>query len=281
VLNYQVEALDVQDEQLLAAIGHQMGVAIENAQLAQEATEVEILREVDHFRSELIANVSHELRTPLGLISIFCTSLLMDDVTFDRDTQLEFLQGIEKQAGKLEGIVENLLDMERMESERLCLDKRPTDLAQIAHDLSRSFAEQYPNHTLTYHFSTEPFVVSVDPKRIEQVLRNLLSNALKYSPEGGEIRVEGRRDARQAVLQVSDSGIGIPAEEQARIFERFYRVDNELTRRVGGVGLGLAVCQGIVEAHGGRIWVESALGEGTTVYFSLPVDPHPDEDILV
>jgi signal transduction histidine kinase len=115
-------------------------------------------------------------------------------------------------------------------------------------------------------------VATVDPKRLEQVLRNLLSNALKYSPAGGTITVRGRRDGRQLLVQISDQGIGIPAEALERVFERFYRVENELTQSVRGAGLGLAVCRGIVEAHGGRIWVESVPGLGSTFYVTLSVD---------
>jgi two-component system sensor histidine kinase VicK len=114
-------------------------------------------------------------------------------------------------------------------------------------------------------------VATVDPKRIEQVLRNLLSNAIKYSPEGGTITVQGCGDERQLLVQVSDGGIGIPSEDLERVFERFYRVENEITQSVRGAGLGLSVCRGIVEAHGGHIWVESALGAGSTFYFTLPV----------
>ena len=114
-------------------------------------------------------------------------------------------------------------------------------------------------------------VATVDPKHIEQVLRNLVSNAVKYSPEGGTITVQGRGDQRQLLVSVSDQGMGIPLEDLERVFERFYRVDSEITQRVRGVGLGLAVCRGMVEAHGGRIWVESTLGEGSTFYFTLPV----------
>jgi two-component system sensor histidine kinase VicK len=114
-------------------------------------------------------------------------------------------------------------------------------------------------------------VATVDPKRIEQVLRNLLSNAIKYSPEGGTITIQGRGEERQLLVRVSDQGIGIPSEDLERVFERFYRVENEITKTVRGVGLGLAVCQGIVKAHGGRIWVESTLGAGSTFSFTLPV----------
>jgi K+-sensing histidine kinase KdpD len=268
--------LSPQEVQLLTAIGHQIGIAVENVRLAEEASEIEILQELNRLRSELIANVSHELRTPLGLIKIFCTSLLMDDVDFDRETRWTFLRHIDEETERLERIVDNLLDLSRMESERLRLDRRPTDVSQMAREIIETIKPEIDAPTphsplsILHDFPSEPLMATVDPKRIEQVLRNLLSNAIKYSPQGGTITVQGRGDKRQLLMRVSDQGIGIPPEDLERVFERFYRVENEITQTVRGAGLGLAVCRGIVEAHGGRIWVESTPGVGSTFYFTLP-----------
>jgi len=267
--------LSSQEVQFLTATGHQIGVAIENVRLAEEASEIEILRELNRLRSELIANVSHELRTPLGLIKIFCTTLLRKDVDFDHETQREFLRDIEEETDKLEKIVDNLLDLSQMKDGRLRLDKRPTDVGQLAKKVMETIklemGVQPPQHRFVHDFPSDPLVATVEPKRIEQVLRNLLSNAIKYSPEGGSITVQGRGDKRQLLIQVSDQGIGIPPEELDRVFERFYRVENEIIQSVRGAGLGLTVCQGIIEAHGGRIWVESTIGVGSNFYFTLPV----------
>jgi K+-sensing histidine kinase KdpD len=269
------DQLSSEEVQLLTAIGHQIGVATENMRLAEQTSEIEILRELNRLRSELIANVSHELRTPLGLIKIFCTTLLREDVDFDRETQREFLCNIEEEADKLEKIVDNLLDLSQMKDGRLRLDKRPTNVSQLAREVIESMKletdVQLTQHQFVHDFPSEPLVATVDPKRIEQVLRNLLSNAIKYSPEGGPISVQGRGDDRQLLIQVSDQGMGIPSEDLERVFERFYRVENEITQAVSGAGLGLAVCRGIVEAHGGRIWVESSVDVGSTFYFTLPV----------
>ncbi|MFZ5917734.1 MAG: response regulator [Chloroflexota bacterium] len=264
---------DDQEVQLFTAVGHQIGVTVENLRLAEEAAEIEILRELNRLRSELIANVSHELRTPLGLIKLFCTTLLRDDVTFDAETQREFLGHIDDEAEKLEKIVDNLLDLSQLESGRLTLDRRPTDLGRLASEVLAAMEIQRVGHEFVYDFPTEPLMATVDPKRIEQLLRNLLSNAIKYSPEGGTITVQGRGDRRQLMVRVSDEGVGIPTQDLVRVFERFYRVENEVTQRVRGAGLGLSVCKGIVEAHGGSIWVESTLGVGSTFYFTLPVGP--------
>jgi PAS domain S-box-containing protein len=267
--------------QLLTAIGHQLGVAVENARLTRQAAEAEILREVNRLRSGLIANVSHELRTPLGLIKIFC-NLLAEDVELDEGTQQKFLCNIEEEADKLETIVSDLLNLSRMESGQLLLDKRLQNVGQLAQAVITGMQPQSDRHRLVLDFSV-PLVALVDAQQIEKVLRNLLGNAIKYAPGGGTIAVRGDEREGQVVVCVSDEGIGIPVEEQERIFERFYRVESEVSQRVGGVGLGLSVCQGIIEAHGGRMWVESVPGMGSDFYFTLPVPPeqkpHPAADL--
>ncbi len=270
-ISHSSKALSANRVQLLTTIGHQIGIAVDNARLAQQAAEVKILREVDRLRSELIANVSHELRTPLGLIKISASSLLMDDASFDRTTQQEFLHSISEETTKLERIVEHLLDLGRIESGRLRLDKQPTDLGGLVDNTIKSMEALATRHRLVSDLPNEPLVATVDAKRVEQVLRNLLDNAIKYSPQGGNITVQAYRDDLQILVAVSDEGIGIPVEEWERIFERFHRVENEITRRMRGAGLGLAVCRGIVEAHNGRIWAESQPGAGSTFCFTLPV----------
>jgi signal transduction histidine kinase len=224
---------------------------------------MEVLRELDRLRSELIANVSHELRTPLGLIRMLSTALMMEEVTFDAETHRQFLTGIEEETNRLEGIVDNLLDLSRMESGRLQLERRSTDLAKLARDAALAMEPELTGHHMVYDLPDEPLVAMVDVKRLEQVLRNLLSNAFKYSPTGGTITVRAFKHAEEITMCVQDEGIGIPMDEQARIFERFYRVDNQVTRTTSGAGLGLSICRWIVEAHGGRIQVQSAPGEGS------------------
>ena len=262
--------LTEREAQLLTAIGGQIGMAVENARLVAEASEIEILREVNRLRSELIANVSHELRTPLGLIKVFCTTLLREDVDLDPATMREFLLDIEEETERLEQIVSNLLDVSRVESGRLVLDVRPTDLGKLSRQVVDSMHTQLAGFQVVQDFPGEPIITAIDPRRMEQVLRNLLGNAIKYSPAGGTITVRARGDKRQRLLQISDEGIGIPPGELENIFQRFYRVENEVSQKVGGVGLGLAVCRGIVQAHGGRIWAESELGQGSTFCLTWP-----------
>jgi PAS domain S-box-containing protein len=258
--------------QLMTTIGHQIGIAVENERLTQQAAEVKILREVDRLRSELIANVSHELRTPLGLINISCSSLLMDDVEFDRDTQRNFLSSIEEEVGKLERIVENLLDLGRVEGGLLRLEKQPANLAELARNVIRAMKTLSTRHSFECNIVSEPLVATVDAKRIEQVLRNLLDNAIKYSPNGGKISIQASLEKSQILISVTDQGIGIPADVWDKVFDRFYRAENVITMRMRGAGLGLSVCQGIVEAHGGLIWVESQPGVGSIFCLTLPAE---------
>jgi signal transduction histidine kinase len=187
------------------------------------------------------------------------------------------LRGIDEETDRLQAIVDSLLDLSQIESGRLRLRKRPTDVSQLVRDVSTSMEVHTARHRFHHSFHPDPLVAHADPKRIEQVLRNLLGNAIKYSPQGDVITVRGYVEDAQLVLQVSDQGIGIPRQDLERVFERFYRVENETTRKVGGVGLGLAVCRSIVEAHGGRIWVESTLGKGSTFYLTLSLGDGPRE----
>ncbi len=248
----------------------------ENERLAREAAEVKVLQELDRLRSELIGNVSHELRTPLGLIKAASTTLLAEDVEFDRHTQRVLLQGITEETDRLEHIVSNLLDLSRMEQGRLRLEHCLTDLGQLSQRALEAMQTQAallnmaPFHFI-YDFPDQPLMAQVDARRVEQVLRNLLSNAVKYSPRGGTITVSGRQERDHLVISVGDEGIGIPRTEHEKIFERFYRLTHESTFSVSGVGLGLTISREIVEAHGGRIWVKSRPGRGSTFYFTLPV----------
>jgi PAS domain S-box-containing protein len=264
-----------QKVQLLTAVGHQLGIAIENVRLANKATENEICRELDRLRSDLIANVSHELRTPLGLIKLACTTLQREDVKVDRETQLEFLRDIREESDRLERLVSDLLDLSQRAGGGLPLDKHSVDVGHLVSRVTKGMQAQFPNRRFVDDVPTVPLVAVVDAERLEQVLRNLISNAIKYSPHGGIVSVRCHRDDGQIAICVSDQGIGIPAEDLERVFERFYRVDNEVTRHERGAGLGLAVCRDIVEAHGGGIWIESTPGQGATVHIRLPAGSEP------
>lgn len=256
--------------QILSSAARQISIAIENAHLVEEATEIEIIQKLDRLRSDLIDNVSHELRTPLGLIKLFATTLLRKDIDVDPKTQAGFLQNIVEEIEKLEAITGHLLDLSRFEKHQLKLDQRNIDIYHLLDSTLQAIKPQFSKHRFILTPTPSPVVVFVDPYRIEQVLRNLLINAAKYSPGHANITSEISLDKDQVIISIHDQGIGIPKQEISKIFQRFYRVENELTRKVGGAGLGLAVCKGIIEAHRGQIWVTSAPGQGSSFHFSIP-----------
>ncbi|HLI28839.1 MAG TPA: ATP-binding protein [Chloroflexota bacterium] len=254
--------------------------AIQNLRLFAEAREVDTLRELDRVKSELLQTVSHELRTPLGAIKGFTTTLMEHDSRLTREEKLEFLEIIDQESDRLRGLIEDLLDMSKIDAGVLQLDRQAVQLSKLVAEAVKAVASRSPEHRFEVAVPPELFA-DADPRRIRQVLHNLLENAVKYSPDGGVIRITGRRDASGwLVLSVRDQGIGIPRQHLARVFDRFHRIDTDVGRRVGGSGLGLAICRGIVEAHGGRIWVESA-GEGQGSEFSFTLPPAPTEPLAM
>jgi len=183
------------------------------------------------------------------------------------------LQGIDEETERLEHIVNNLLDLSRLEQKRLVLDRTATDIGRLIRNIIDSMQSQMqPDLQVVYDLPAQPAMLNVDAKHIAQVLRNLSTNAIKYSPDGGIITVKARQSGEELVVQFSDQGVGIPATELGKIFERFYRVKNETTHDVSGVGLGLAISRELIEAHGGRMWAESELGNGSSFYFTLPLE---------
>jgi signal transduction histidine kinase len=206
------------------------------------------------------------------LIKISATALLSKQFQLDPETAQELLAGIDEEADRLEAIVSNLLDLSRMENLRLELNKAPVKVAELVHRSVETMRPQLsPEHRLIDNFPSAGLVLSVDAERIVQVLRNLIGNAIKYSPKGGTIEIRGEMLEDELRVCVTDQGIGILAGDLERVFDRFYRVEDEATRQVAGVGLGLALCKGIVEAHGGRIWAESVSRSGSRFTFSLPL----------
>jgi len=228
-------------------------------------------KELDRLKSQLLSTVSHELRTPLASIKGFATTLLRRDVAWDDSTRREFLAIIDQESDRLSELIGNLLDMARVEAGTLRVEPEPTSLRPIIEDVVRTFSVMTSQHQFQIEMPRRLPRIMADPGRVRQVLRNLLENAVKYSPAGGPIivAVEVHPDAVQ--IGVTDRGIGIQPDHLDRIFDRFYQVDNASTRNVGGSGLGLSICKAIVEAQQGRIWVESQLGIGSSFYFTLPL----------
>jgi len=229
------------------------------------------IREAEELKSTFISIISHELKTPVSLIKGYASTLRRGDARWDTETLRESLAVIEEESDRLNELINNLLDASRLQTGALKLEMGEVRLDQLARSAIAKFRTQTNRHTLTADFPPDFPVVTGDPERLSQVLNNLINNAIKYSPNGGQVRVSGRVERDQVIVSVSDEGIGIGPADQERIFERFYRADSALTRRTQGTGLGLYLSKAIIEAHGGRIWVESAPGRGATFSFSLPL----------
>jgi PAS domain S-box-containing protein len=229
----------------------------------------EKLRKIDRMKSEFLSNVSHELRTPLQSIGGF-TKLLMNGQVPDPATQKEFLQIIDQEAAHLGNLINSLLDLSRLESGRFQINKTLTPIRETVIDSMKSFhtLARDKNITLNEEIPPELPEMEVDAERMRQVFMNLLSNAIKYSEPGGSVTVRAERHKGELLFQVSDRGIGMSPEVMQHLFERFYRAEDNPSR--SGTGLGLYIAKQIVEAHGGHIWVESSINEGSTFSFSLP-----------
>jgi two-component system sensor histidine kinase KdpD len=259
-------------ERLLVALANHAALAVDNLHLLDETRKVAALRELDRMKTELLGTVSHELRTPLGSIKGYATTLLTHGNRLRKDEQREFLEIIDSEADRLRDLIENLLDLSRLEAGVLRIDRQPARLGGSAREVARKVQLASPGHELGLEWPPDDPLVNADQKRIYQVLQNLLTNAVKYSPVGGCITLSGRVERRELVISVADQGLGIPAAELDKIFDRFHRVQSEVSRGIGGTGLGLAICKGLVEAHGGRICAESGGdGKGSTFRFSLPL----------
>ncbi len=244
--------------------------------------DVSALKEAERLKDEFIGIAAHELRTPLAILKGFAQMLLVQTARGKGpelvDWQVEALQGIDQATARLVELTEDLLDVTRLQAGRLTLHLEPTDLVALASRVVTRLQMTTEQHTLSLHTPLEHLVVHVDLRRMEQVLSNLIGNAIKYSPEGGMIEVTVRAEAetKMALLDVSDHGIGIPAQQQSLVFGRFARADNARAYGIGGTGLGLYLCRELVERHGGRIWFESVEGQGSTFFVTLPIVPDAD-----
>ena len=257
--------------QLLIAFADEAAIAIENARLYKEASTVGALREADRLKTELLANVSHDLRTPLTSIKGYTTTILRHYDRLSDEEKRDFLHEIELASDRLTELIENLLQLSKLEAGGFHMQKEPLGIASMVSNAVEDLEQKAKSHRFVTHIEEPLPLVEADPHRIRQVLDNLLSNAVKYSAEHTEITVECQANDNALVVRVRDQGVGIGPEELDRIFDRFYQASSGVSSRGGGVGLGLAICKGIIEAHGGRIWAESTQGEGSTFTFTLPL----------
>jgi PAS domain S-box-containing protein len=234
--------------------------------------ELEAMKRSDQVKRELLANVSHELRTPLASIKGFIETILETDVKWSKQQKLDFLQSANTEADRLTLLIRDLLDMSRIESGRLTLDKRSCTVSQILDSVSGVLSGITAKHILKIASLAELPLIQADKVRIGQVVTNLTENAAKFSPEGSRISIEAKHLEGHIIISVADRGIGMMPEVISHLFDRFYQAKEVASGKTRGTGLGLSICKGIVEAHGGKIWVESEEGKGSRFSFSIPVE---------
>ena len=226
-------------------------------------------RETEELKSTFISVISHELKTPVALIKGYVSTLRRDDVSWDKEFVQDSLQIIEEESDRLNEMIENLLDASQLQAGGLSLNLSDVSLQKLAERMADRFRTQVAQHKIVVDFDPNFPVILADEDRLAQVISNLISNAIKYSPEGGEIRIAGQTRPDQVIVCSSDQGPGIAPSDIPHIFDRFYRSD-QASRTTKGAGLGLFLARAVIEAHGGRIWVDPKPGEGARICFSLP-----------
>lgn len=242
---------------------------IERARLRDESLQIELLQRTDALRAALLSSISHDLKTPLSSIKAAASSLLQADVQWDEEARRSFAEAIEHEADRLNRLVGNLLDMSRIEGGALKPEKEWYPVDELIHDVLGHMQSVLQDRTLLTDLPADLPPVELDYLQMDQVLTNLIENAVRYTPPTSPIEVRARLEGEQMVISVADRGAGVPPVDLERIFDKFYRVLG--TQRTTGSGLGLAVSKGLVEAHGGRIWAENREGGGAVFRFTLPI----------
>jgi two-component system phosphate regulon sensor histidine kinase PhoR len=233
------------------------------------------LRKLERVRRDFVANVSHEFKTPLTAIQGFAETLLAGALD-DPQNRRRFLEIILEHSRRLARLTDDLLKLSKMDADRLELEIRRLSVTQFVESCIETTQRPAAEKDLRISVILQEHLPDIagDRRRLAEVLQNLLDNAIQYTPAGGQIMVSAAADGDEITITVSDTGIGIPQADQPRIFERFYRVDVARSREVGGTGLGLSIAKHLVEAHGGRIWVDSEIGNGSQFHFTVPIfDP--------
>jgi two-component system, OmpR family, sensor histidine kinase KdpD len=260
--------LDPEQLHLLESLVNQVALSIERTRLSEEAQQAHVRVETERMRNAILSSVSHDLRTPLATITGAASSLLDERSQLKATDRLELCRSIYREADRLDRLLKNLLDMMRIEAGAVHLNKEWHPLDEIVGAALARLEEQLRNHIVNTAFPPDLPMVQIDGVLLEQVVINLLENAGKYAPAGSVIDLSASAGDHEVVVEIADRGQGIPVGEEVRIFDKFYRAK---PAREGGVGLGLTICRGILEAHGGRIWAENRTGGGAVFRFAIPL----------
>ena len=257
----------------IEAFASQTALAIERARLAEDAEQAQVRAETERLRNSLLSSVSHDLRTPLASITGAASTLLENEAGLDAGTRRDLLESLHEEADRLNRLVQNLLEMTRLESGALQLQTEWHPVEEVVGAALGRFAKALARRAVSTRLAPELPLVPMDDVLIEQVLINLVDNVLKYTPAESPIELTAEDTGGAVQIEVADRGPGLRPGEERRIFEKFHRGETGPTAR--GAGLGLAICRGIVHAHGGRIWAENRPGGGVSVRFTLPVKEAP------
>jgi two-component system sensor histidine kinase KdpD len=269
------KSLTIDQRMLMEGFANLSALAIERVSFAEQAAQSEMLRNTEKLQTALLNSISHELRTPLASITGVLTSLSESEKAeqpenkLTPETRIELIESAIDQARQLNRLVENLLDMTRLEAGAIHLNREPTDVQDLISTVTNQMAERLEDHPFRLDLPGDIPLVAMDAVLIGQVLINLLDNACKYSSPGSPIIVSAKSNEDQIIISIRDFGLGIPSEDLDRVFDKFYRVQHY--NQIVGTGLGLSICKGIVEAHGGKIWAANNPDRGVTITFKIPV----------
>ena len=247
------------------------GIIIDTSDSNSLEGELAEYKELSRLKSSLLSVVSHEVRTPLAVIKGYSTMVLDYGHLLRSAEKRTYLEAIDKATDRLTEMVDGLFSMSRLEAGLLRVDKRLTSISKLIKEVAVEAKIRAPGYEIVIDVGSRLPRVQIDESRIRQVMDNLIDNAIKYSSEGTKIVIKAQRDNADLVIVIIDQGMGIPGEELAMVFNGTYRIEQRLDAKKRGMGLGLAICKGLVEAHGGRIWVESEVGRGSSFYFTIPL----------
>jgi len=260
------------DVSFIQTLADLIALEIDRNRLDSEANTIRKAQEADRLRAEVMATFSHELRTPLAAIKGYATALLLDEIEWPEEKRREFLQLIDDETDNLEGMISEILDSSLIDVGQLEISLQPVRLPLMAQEVADEMQRHSAKHHFAIDFPSDFPIVDVDPRRIRQVFRNILDNAIKYSPDGGLIMIRGVIRPSDVAVSIADQGVGISPEDLIPLFDKYFRVKAPTGYHVPGTGLGLPVSRAVVEAHGGRIWASSKVGEGTVLFFSIPLE---------
>ena len=247
-----------------------IALAIHRANLEYEALATQQTNQAGKMRAEALATLSHELRNPLAAIKGYSTALLLEDVNWPEEKRREFLKLVDEETDNLQTMITDILDSSLIDIGQMSLEYQPVRLDRLVEEVCDEMGRQTATHRMVVDFPPDFPIVDADSYRLKQVLRNIIDNAIKYSPDGMLIVVRGEVRQQDVVITIADQGVGISPEDLIPLFEKYFRVKAPTGVYVPGTGLGLPVARAIVEAHGGRIWAQSKAGEGTSLSFSIP-----------